>query len=222
MVRYLPLLIVLGFVLYTFFDVMATDARRLRTLSKPVWLLVAVIPVIGAVLWLAVGKPRKVRGSSPDSVVQLGRRGRPVAPDDDPEFLRSLDERAWRARRAAQQHNEAPGGPAPAPSTVDGAAPSAAAGSDAAPAGQPGAGAAQGDGASEAGAGAEEQGQAPDGATTADLDGQDAARDAATGTGEAVGPGPAPEADAGASGEEGAEGSDPSAPQDPSRPPADS
>jgi hypothetical protein len=41
------------------------------------------VPIVGGVLWFAVGRVRA--GESPRSV----RRG-PVAPDDDPDFLRKL------------------------------------------------------------------------------------------------------------------------------------
>ena len=59
MVRYLPMLMVALVTLYAFFDVVATDRRRIRTLNKPAWLLVALLPVIGALLWAVVGRPRQ-------------------------------------------------------------------------------------------------------------------------------------------------------------------
>ena len=55
------------------------------------WALgVVLLPVVGGVLWLAVGKARR-RGAS----------ARPVAPDDDPAFLSTLssDELAKRAEQ---------------------------------------------------------------------------------------------------------------------------
>ncbi len=106
MVRILPLVGVIGLMLYTFFDVLATDRRRFTSLSKGLWLLVACIPVLGGLLWLMVGKPR--RSGSSGSVISLNRRPRPVAPDDDPEFLRRLDEQAWRAKRDSARSAEAP------------------------------------------------------------------------------------------------------------------
>jgi hypothetical protein len=96
MLRVLPILIVVGLALYTFFDVLTTDKRQLRSLGKGAWLIVALIPAVGAMLWFLVGRPASRRsGKGP------GRRPpRPVAPDDDPAFLRRLDEQAWRAKRA--------------------------------------------------------------------------------------------------------------------------
>ena len=101
MVRYLPMLLVLGLMLYCFFDVLATDRRWFRTLGKVGWLMVVLLPVIGALLWLFVGRPRHRARRTQEPVIQLRRREREVAPDDDPAFLRTLDERAWRAKREA-------------------------------------------------------------------------------------------------------------------------
>lgn len=90
------LLIVLGVVavafwVYTVVDVLLTDRSRFRAFPKQVWALVAaVLPVIGGILWFAVGKARR-----------RGPAARPIAPDDDPTFLRSLssDELAKRAEQ---------------------------------------------------------------------------------------------------------------------------
>ena len=43
-----------------------------------------VLPVIGAILWFLIGRPR---GTSPRRVTY----SHPIAPDDDPEFLRNLE-----------------------------------------------------------------------------------------------------------------------------------
>jgi len=101
--RYLPMIVVLGLAVYCFFDVVTTDRRRFRSFGKPLWLLVVLLPVVGAILWFSLGRPRHKPRQGPDSVIQLRRPPRPVAPDDDPEFLRSLDEQARRAKREAQQ-----------------------------------------------------------------------------------------------------------------------
>ncbi len=104
MLRYLPILVALGMATYCFFDVLATDRSRFGSLNKSVWLLVVLLPVIGAVLWLVVGRSGRTTLTHGDRVIQLGRRGRTLAPDDDPAFLRALDERAWRAKREALKH----------------------------------------------------------------------------------------------------------------------
>ena len=46
--------------------------------------MIVVFPLLGSIAWLWVGRP-KTRPSS-----QRPQRNRPVAPDDDPDFLRGL------------------------------------------------------------------------------------------------------------------------------------
>lgn len=66
------------FWVFTAVDCAAQPAVRHRGVDKPIWvLLVLVLPVVGGILWLTVGRA---------SAASLRRR----APDDDPEFLRSL------------------------------------------------------------------------------------------------------------------------------------
>ncbi|ROQ39416.1 phospholipase D-like protein [Frondihabitans sp. PhB188] len=107
MVKGLIVLIVAAaaFVVYALVDCLFTEHQRVRALPKPVWaLIVIVLPVVGAVLWLLLGRaPRTPR--------------RTVAPDDDPEFLgrpftavsdedrHELDERI---RRLEQELSEPP------------------------------------------------------------------------------------------------------------------
>jgi hypothetical protein len=56
-----------------------------RTLPRWAWaLLIVLLPLLGSVAWLFVGRPQGPPRPNPP------RRGRPVAPDDDPDFLRGL------------------------------------------------------------------------------------------------------------------------------------
>jgi hypothetical protein len=85
------------FYIYSVVDCALFDARRVRGLSKPLWLLVIVLfPIIGGVLWFVVGRGRR----------SATRGVRTVAPDDDPEFLNRLrrdrDQEA-RIRRLEQE-----------------------------------------------------------------------------------------------------------------------
>jgi hypothetical protein len=79
-------------------DCALTERARVRALPKAVWILVALLlPVIGPLLWLLVG-----RGTA-----QQRPARRPMGPDDDPEFLRSTraprpaieapDDERWKA-----------------------------------------------------------------------------------------------------------------------------
>jgi hypothetical protein len=77
---------VLVIFVYGLVDVIRTDGRLTRGISKPAWIVVMIVlPVIGAILWLLIGRPR---GASP----QQSQR-HPTAPDDDPDFLRNLEAR---------------------------------------------------------------------------------------------------------------------------------
>ena len=72
---------------YGLVDVIRTDARLTRGISKPAWIVVMIVlPVLGAILWLLIGKPR---GTPPQRQAQR----HPTAPDDDPDFLRNLEVR---------------------------------------------------------------------------------------------------------------------------------
>ncbi|TDN91887.1 PLDc N-terminal domain-containing protein [Microbacterium sp. BK668] len=69
-------LVATAFWVFTIVDCAVQPANRHRGVSKPVWVLIVVLlPVLGGILWLIVGR---VRASS-----IAARR----APDDDPEFL---------------------------------------------------------------------------------------------------------------------------------------
>lgn len=80
MVRFAIVGVVIGvaFILYALVDAAMTDGSRARGVPKPMWIvLIAVLPVIGAVLWFTLGK---------GSAAQPARR---IAPDDDPRFTGS-------------------------------------------------------------------------------------------------------------------------------------
>lgn len=82
--RFVILSIVAWVVLTVFSVVFAISAKasEVRVLAKWVWLLLIVfVPVLGALLYITIGRP-----------VAKPRTSR-VAPDDDPDFLRRLAER---------------------------------------------------------------------------------------------------------------------------------
>jgi len=78
-------------------DVALTDPRRVRAIPKFAWvILIIILPILGALLWLIVGKDRSDRS---------GER-RTIAPDDDPAFLKNLrrdEEQDERIRRLEQE-----------------------------------------------------------------------------------------------------------------------
>ncbi|MCX4907926.1 PLD nuclease N-terminal domain-containing protein [Streptomyces sp. NBC_00878] len=88
MLRVLMILVPLGLSIYAFIDCITTDEKDIRYIPKPLWaMLVLLFPLVGSISWLIVGHQRKPRGTS-----SFGRGGRGgwVAPDDNPEFLKSL------------------------------------------------------------------------------------------------------------------------------------
>ncbi|WP_243064900.1 PLD nuclease N-terminal domain-containing protein [Humibacter sp. RRB41] len=68
--------------IYSIVDCALAERDRVRGLPKAAWVpIVIVFPLIGAILWFAIGRPRRDRQAGP----------RTVAPDDDPDFLRNLE-----------------------------------------------------------------------------------------------------------------------------------
>jgi len=88
-------LVATAFWVYTIVDCAVQPPTRHRGVSKPLWIvIVLLLPVIGGVLWLLVGRARRSR-------VQATR-----APDDDPEFLGrigSISDQDERIRRLEEE-----------------------------------------------------------------------------------------------------------------------
>src|SRR4051812_283896 len=87
---------------YCIFDVIATDEAVMRNLPKLVWLLIVIIvPDIGSLAWLLLGRPPRA-GYLPGDTTTRDRSRHPsnrsVAPDDDPAFLARLRDDAQRLR----------------------------------------------------------------------------------------------------------------------------
>jgi hypothetical protein len=69
-------LVLTAFWVFTIVDCAVQPPTRHRGVSKPIWVLIVVLlPVVGGILWLVVGRSRHV-----GSMIYR-------APDDDPEFL---------------------------------------------------------------------------------------------------------------------------------------
>jgi hypothetical protein len=87
---------------YCIFDVIATDEALIRNLPKLVWLLIVIIvPDIGSLAWLLLGRPPRAGYLPGDTSVRSQSRNHPsrsVAPDDDPAFLAGLGDEAKRLR----------------------------------------------------------------------------------------------------------------------------
>jgi hypothetical protein len=93
-VRFLPFLISLGLSLYALFSCIQTRDEDVPYLPKLVWIvLIVLVPFVGPLAWLLVSRTPGLR---PQRAPVGGRPGRgrvirPVAPDDDPDFLASLE-----------------------------------------------------------------------------------------------------------------------------------
>src|SRR4051794_18687855 len=92
LLRVVLVLVVVGVMVYALVDCWRSDAQDVRLLPRSVWFLVVLVPLVGGVMWLVAGQPR-------DEPARPAAR--PLAPDDDPEFLRRLD--LERRRRAAEE-----------------------------------------------------------------------------------------------------------------------
>ncbi|BDM73804.1 hypothetical protein HEK616_72910 [Streptomyces nigrescens] len=99
MLRYLPFLLVLALWIYAFIDCLNTPESQVRGLPKVVWVIVILLfgeVLIGPIAWLVAGKHRHAvaggGGSTPAEWHRNHSTAKWVAPDDNPEFLRSLKE----------------------------------------------------------------------------------------------------------------------------------
>ncbi|MGX1972806.1 PLD nuclease N-terminal domain-containing protein [Streptomyces kronopolitis] len=97
MLRYLPLLLVLALWIYAFIDCLNTPESQVRGLPKVAWVLIILLfgeVLVGPVAWLVAGKQRRPGAAGGATPWRRDRGTTWVAPDDNPEFLRSLkDER---------------------------------------------------------------------------------------------------------------------------------
>ncbi|MFJ5954430.1 PLD nuclease N-terminal domain-containing protein [Paenarthrobacter sp. NPDC092416] len=87
MLRVVGVVVVLVIFVYALVDVIRTDGRETRGISKPAWIIVMILlPLLGAVLWFIFGRPYGKPKAQPTY-------RHPTAPDDDPDFLRNLETR---------------------------------------------------------------------------------------------------------------------------------
>lgn len=99
MLRYLPIMIFLGLVIYALIDCATTKKEDAKHLPKIAWIvLIVLFPLLGSIGWLLAGRNRRrpsAAGGGSGGGTGPGRRSTWVAPDDNPEFLKKLgDENA--------------------------------------------------------------------------------------------------------------------------------
>jgi len=89
MIRVAGTIIAIAFYIYSIIDVIRSPKNQVRTLPKYVWLvIVVVLPVLGGAMWLILGRVWPAGGLN-------GKKTGPGAPDDDPKFLRKIDDEVW-------------------------------------------------------------------------------------------------------------------------------
>lgn len=117
--KFLIALALLTLQVYALVDLVRADSDEVRTIPKALWFVVWLIPVLGPVAWLLLGRPQVGPssgggGSGGGGSITGGPRPTrgPVAPDDDPEFLRRLDEQSWAARMERLRRERQGPGPA--------------------------------------------------------------------------------------------------------------
>ncbi|MFF2146956.1 PLD nuclease N-terminal domain-containing protein [Kitasatospora sp. NPDC058190] len=92
----LTIVLPLALWVWAFIDCLVTPEGEVKHLPKPIWLIIVLLfPPLGPIAWLVAGKQRgflraDAPGGHPGQPGGAARRGRPLAPDDDPEFLASL------------------------------------------------------------------------------------------------------------------------------------
>jgi phospholipase D-like protein len=89
-VRFLPFLISLALSVYALFSCIQTPDEDVPHLPKLVWIvLIVFVPFVGPIVWLLM---LRTQSGQRDAVVRPPKpTERPVAPDDDPDFLASLE-----------------------------------------------------------------------------------------------------------------------------------
>lgn len=96
MLRVLMYLVPLALTIYAFIDCLNTPEDEAKHLPKIAWVFIILLFwIVGPIAWLAAGKLRHApAGGRTPSEWHRAHRSQYVAPDDNPEFLKSLAEDA--------------------------------------------------------------------------------------------------------------------------------
>lgn len=92
MLRALIYLLPLALTIYAFIDCLNTPENEAKHLPKVAWVFIILLFwIVGPIVWLAAGKQRQApTGGRAPSEWHRGHRQQWVAPDDNPDFLKSL------------------------------------------------------------------------------------------------------------------------------------
>lgn len=96
LIEALPFFVELGLLVYCLIDCVQTPEEAVRSLPKVVWIiLILIIPIVGGIAWLLAGRPEGGPARKTWTVGQgfpEATRPRELAPDDDPAFLRQVQQ----------------------------------------------------------------------------------------------------------------------------------
>ncbi|MEV4330467.1 PLD nuclease N-terminal domain-containing protein [Streptomyces sp. NPDC049597] len=97
MLRALMYILPLALTIYAFIDCLNTPEDEAKHLPKLAWIFIILLFwIVGPIVWFAAGKMRHApaggRTPSPFSTGYRNHRMEWVAPDDNPEFLKSIKE----------------------------------------------------------------------------------------------------------------------------------
>jgi hypothetical protein len=71
---------------------LSAESEEIRTLRRPVWVpTILFVVLLGPIAWFVAGRPAPAATQQWQLRTSWPKAARPVAPDDDPEFLQSLD-----------------------------------------------------------------------------------------------------------------------------------
>ncbi len=84
--RFLPGILLVVLAIYCWIELAQSDPREVRQANRWLWAALILVPLVGPLGWLIYGRPNG-EGGQP---VDVRRHDRPVAPDDDPDFLRNI------------------------------------------------------------------------------------------------------------------------------------
>lgn len=98
MLRALLYILPLALTIYAFIDCLNTPEEETKHLPKVVWVVIILLFwIVGPIVWFAAGKQRRA--------VARGGAGGWVAPDDNPEFLKSLGDETGPTRKRADDED---------------------------------------------------------------------------------------------------------------------
>ncbi len=113
--RALMFIVPLALTIYAFIDCLNTTEEDTKHLPKIAWVFIILLFwIVGPVVWLAAGKNRHNRaGAAGPGSWQRNRRQQWVAPDDNPDFLKSLKDDKDAEPDAEEERGRRDGGTSP-------------------------------------------------------------------------------------------------------------